>query len=71
MKAAQKKETLSSYVINDIYVSCHDTYVSKLQLHQSLIRTIFFYYKGVNAGKGGGEWKKYVYSHHKKIKVNT
>ena len=56
-KAAQKKETLSSDVRNDIYVSCRDTYVSKLQQHQLLIRTIFFYYKGVPAGKGGGNRK--------------
>ena len=70
-KAAQKKETLSSDVRNDIYVSCRDTYVSKLQQHQSLMRTIFFYCKGVPAGKGG-IMEKYVYSRYKKkIKVNT
>ena len=71
-KAAQKKETLSSDVRNDIYVSCRDTYVSKLQQHQSLMRTIFFYCKGVPAGKGGDNGKICILtSLEKKIKVNT
>ena len=56
-KAAQKKETLSSDVRNDIYVSCRDTYVSKLQQYQSLMRTIFFYCKGVPASIGGDNGK--------------